>query len=265
MRQAHKAAYFTDAAHKALDRGGTLAPRLVIDNVYGDCSSPIYRDAEYRHGVRYSESGSDTRLAGFVEYYVRCRRCDNCLKHRARLWRARALAEVAAHPRTWFGTLTFAPEWRALVVMRADRDLRRDGLTLERIGPDERFKAIAASAGVEVTKYIKRVRKRYGSAVRYLLVFEAHRDGFPHVHFLMHQVSDTPLLWRHLDDAWTLGHSLFKLADKAHVGYVTKYLTKSMLARVRASSLYGRCVMQPDIPKAERNDPETAKRRRAVL
>ena len=47
-----------------------------------------------------------------VEMAARCRKCAGCLEHRRRLWTARALQEVNAHARTWFGTLTIRPEDR---------------------------------------------------------------------------------------------------------------------------------------------------------
>src|SRR3546814_5721811 len=44
-----------------------------------------------------------------VEVPSRCRRCENCLRHKQRLWTARAIDELKAASRTWFGTLTFRP------------------------------------------------------------------------------------------------------------------------------------------------------------
>src|SRR3546814_14458143 len=44
-----------------------------------------------------------------VEVPSRCRSCENCLRHKQRLWTARALDELKAASRTWFGTLTSGP------------------------------------------------------------------------------------------------------------------------------------------------------------
>ena len=52
-----------------------------------------------------------------VEQQVRCRKCDGCLAHKARLWIARGVDEIKASTRTWFGTLTVRPEDR--FVLRA--------------------------------------------------------------------------------------------------------------------------------------------------
>ena len=105
----------------------------------------------------------------------------------------------------------------------------------------EQFTRTVAVISKEITKWIKRLRKNTGSPLRYLIVVEKHKSGDPHFHLLIHEVDeDQPVLHRHLNQLWTYGFDHFKLVegDKA-ANYVCKYLSKSLLARVRASKRYG--------------------------
>lgn len=167
---------------------------------------------------------------------VRCRQCTNCLLHRQNLWTARAMDEVRAASRTWFGTLTVRPEERFKYSLVADL-----------LGPTrqscdkERFRQLATLIGMDITKMFKRMRKA-GLSFRYLLVCEAHKDGFPHFHMLLHEV-DEPIRKASLDGVWTLGFSNWKLVNEATQNaavYACKYLSKSALTRVRSSARYGR-------------------------
>jgi hypothetical protein len=147
--------------------------------------------------------------------------------------------------RTWFVTLTFAPEQRFRVKQEASKASRiyapeRFEITLT---DHEQFSALASAAGKHVTRWLKRVRKNSGARFRYLLVAEAHKDGFPHFHLLLHEGTSI-VTKRTLQGAWTAGFSSAKVVDCANgkAGYyVCKYLTKSVSARVRASLKYG-CV-----------------------
>ena len=60
---------------------------------------------------------------------------------------------------------------------------------------------------------------------------------------------------RILEDAWKLGFTSFKLVEPASstASYVTKYLTKSALARVRASVHYGTGLDRPTILEENTN------------
>lgn len=181
-------------------------------------------------------------LTAFVE--VRCRKCEACLAYRRRLWTARAIAETRLSARTWFLTLTFAPEARFVMEMRADKLSRqRRAERLEAVASQERFALVAAETGREVTKYLKRVRKNARVRFRYLQVVEAHKDGFPHYHLLIHEMANGAISKRELQGAWRGGFSQAKLVntlDAKATGYVCKYLSKSAATRVRASQRYGR-------------------------
>ncbi len=174
-----------------------------------------------------------------VEIEARCRKCDGCLRHRRRLWTARAVDEIDISQRTWFGTLTVAPEHRLRILWEAERKhLRRGGESLSSLSHAETFRLAADELGKEVTRWLKRLRK--SGPLRYLLVFEAHKDGFPHVHLLIHEQE-----YMHrkaaLEAQWRIGFSHWRLVEREPSAaiYVCKYLAKDALARVRASQSYG--------------------------
>lgn len=174
-----------------------------------------------------------------VEFEARCRKCDGCLAHRRRLWTARAVDEIGVSQRTWFGTLTVAPEQRLRMSWTAERKLlRRGGSGLSSLSGPDLYRCLAGELGSELTKYLKRLRKK--GPLRYFAVFEAHKDGFPHVHLLLHE-QEYEHRKRDLQDQWRIGFSHFKLTDRepAAAVYVAKYLSKDALTRVRASQSYG--------------------------
>lgn len=176
-----------------------------------------------------------------VELQARCRKCEGCLAHRRRLWTARAVDEIEASDRTWFGTLTVAPMQRFQLRVIAERKhLRRGGESLSSLEPSEQFKLLAGELGKEATKALKRLRKNTGARFRYLLVTEAHKSGDPHLHILIHE-QDKPISKRQLEAVWKFGFSKWKLVDRDRGAavYVCKYLAKDALTRVRASLKYG--------------------------
>lgn len=172
-----------------------------------------------------------------------CRRCQTCLKRHARLWRERAFIEIQESERTWFGTLTLSP----------DEHIRVDHLAATRerdfwsLSPDKKFAARKKVIGREITLYLKRLRKEGGVPFRYLCVYETHNSedtsdfmrGRPHMHFLLHEFAG-PIRKRSLDAQWKLGFSKWKLTDGMEAAwYVSKYISKAVDARVRASLRYG--------------------------
>lgn len=176
-----------------------------------------------------------------VDLPARCRRCEGCLTHRRRLWTARARDMIAAARRTWFGTLTVAPEQRFKLRIRAEaKRLRAGGESLSSLDATEQFRYLAHELHVEATRWLKRVRSQSGAVFRYLLVTEEHKDGHPHLHVLIHEVS-TPITKRVLEDQWRYGFSHWRLVgdDARAASYVCKYLAKDLRTRVRASVGYG--------------------------
>jgi len=179
---------------------------------------------------------------------VACRKCEECLKHKRRLWTARAMAETRNALRTWFGTLTVSPGRRFQAMLLAERKaLQRRCERLDDLTSIERTKAIAAELAPEVTKWLKRVRFVSKAHLRYLLVVEAHADGFPHFHLLLHETSLAQVSKRTLEGQWTYGFSSWRLVpagEMRQVTYVCKYLTKSAQTRIRASRKYGQLQLQ---------------------
>jgi hypothetical protein len=200
---------------------------------------------------RTSAQGSPSRT--YIE--APCRQCRPCLKARAREWREKARFETvwAADKgcRTWFVTLTLSPEERyraGVIASRRTKLLRSeeiDGLSARR-----QFQALHNAVSPWITKWLKRVRKGLASEgetpvrFRYLLIAEEHKDGFPHWHLLMHELYPSePLLKERMRREWFPRHGFtrFKVVANTDLAtwYVTKYATKSSLARVRASVNYG--------------------------
>lgn len=144
-------------------------------------------------------------------------------------WMARAASEQMFAKKTWFCTLTYGPNRRAAIMRAAS--LRDES----EIPPEKR---LITAAGCYVSAYSKTLRKR-GFVFRQLWVPELHRDGFPHWHGLVHDTNGV-ITWGDLTSAWSAGFSVVKLVKDANaIRYVTKYLSKAKLGRVRASLCYG--------------------------
>lgn len=142
--------------------------------------------------------------------------------------------------RTWFVTLTFAPAFRSRISLAAERSI--GGKEWGELSSEKRTAALAKEAQSFVTLWLKRVREESGAAFRYLLVTEAHKDGFPHIHLLISENGVSPLRHAVLSRQWRYGYSNAKLVDSDDpraAEYATKYLSKSPVTRVRASVGYG--------------------------
>lgn len=250
----------------ALANGGVLRPfldgtssRTVYWDVSGRCSRPV---AVLLHGRRELKNErfaviTDDPISKpwFVEMDTPCRRCVPCLKARAGRWRFRASAEFASATRTWLATFTLAPAIVNNLTSRCRVYLGRGGQDYDALPLaeqqamlfDELYSgAIAKSIGLDpldtVQRWLKRIRKNSGCEFRFLAIGELHKSGVPHWHLLLHeQHANEPLRYdKHLKGSWKLGFSSFKLArDKPGAVYVTKYLSKDLAARVRASKSYG--------------------------
>lgn len=194
--------------------------------VHGSCLSPI----------QITEMGGRSNRP-MLDTYVRCRKCPPCLQAKRALWSARAAQAIALHPRTWLVTLTCTPAEHFRLLNQARLAAIRSGFQPEEWSPSQEFAARWSQLGSEVTKWLKRVRDK-GARFTYLQVVEAHKSGLPHVHLLMHELD--ALTYRSITETWRLGFCHAKLVEGTDAArYVTKYLVKSALARVRASQQYG--------------------------
>lgn len=202
---------------KALEAGASGHPLSLQWDIHGACSDPL--------SISFQRARSIAQ--GVIDMKVPCRACKACLRLRARQWAARAGREYAAHNRTWFGTYTFGPLVRALISQH-----------IASLALSERSEARLKMAGAYVGRYLKKVRKR-GHKIRYMFVPELHADGMVHYHALIH--GDAELRWKDVTEPWPWGFTKVNLVTHGvrEIRYVTKYLAKAKLGRVRASLCYG--------------------------
>lgn len=250
-------------ARRAMAGGGRmLGPTEFLWNVSGRCEAPVTRTFEsgpYRGmsteqwDPRSFSTGRRPRWRGKVSFKpkivhgmtvhleTKCRRCRRCLKEKRAMWSARARAETLYSSRTWFGTLTLSADKHLLMINRARAKCARNGDDFDLLSEGARYSAEHREIISELTKYLKRIRKASKCQLRYLLVGEAHKTGLPHYHMLVHERLDGGTIGkRTLDEQWPWGFCKWRLVSTLEeASYVTKYLTKSDLARVRASIAYG--------------------------
>ena len=204
----------------------------------GTCTQPITMSA-HNHPTRI-----------LAKRLVRCRKCVECLHARRYYWAKAAIEQTrVAHEqgrRTWFGTLTLSPESQREMLARArlaseesNAEYWDDPLC------DARFAAVRRELVLECRRYWARLRKA-GHTFKYFLVFERHKSGLPHMHWLLHEVSG-PILKRELQAQWPWGFSNCHVvggaakqavAPEQAAWYVAKYLAKAEQARQIASKGY---------------------------
>ncbi len=168
-----------------------------------------------------------------VSINVPCRRCKKCLEFRQCRWRERAVNECDKANRTWWICLTFSPIHLAGVLLEA-----RSG----------ELKDIERAAYRHVQKYFKRLRKA-GSVFRYFAVYErGDKHGRSHYHLLLHETGSKPILNETIQEIWP-SNVWVRLLGSEDAGrtasYITKYATKSLDIRPRASVLYGKTSFPP--------------------
>lgn len=244
-------------ALRALSHGATRhSYRNVEWDISGNCENPLPRvlysnkTGNLKNITHHMNNGVITkrtlkpRPAMQVILHVPCRKCRNCLALKAWKWKHRAIWEIAQAERTWFGTLTLRPEEHYKVDLLA-RTHERNIAEADYVGV---FDGRARETGKLATKYFKRLRKETGQSFRYLLVTEIHDSkdtsdvmrGRPHLHVLLHEFADQPFRKELLQRQWPHGFSNWKLVEDVKAAwYITKYVSKALDARVRASIKYG--------------------------
>lgn len=246
----------------ALERGGRKDGALTVDwDISGDCQAPVGRelwahdadshpinrnrpvDPQTGRKLRPTEDRVRTEKAPIrVTLTVRCRKCDPCRNQRRKLWASRARNEIRQSARTWFGTLTLRPNSQYIALCQARARAAKKGIDFDALSFGEQFVRRHEMISPWITKYLKRLRKNSGYKFRFMLVAEAHKSGLPHYHILIHEeVPGDELKYDLLRKQWPHGFSEFKLVkDVKTANYISKYLSKSTAARVRASVRYGR-------------------------
>lgn len=225
---------------------------MVIDwDVAGNCSAPMTRINFARPGSTSKEIAiipGKTRSPLQVNLDVRCRKCKNCLRWRGSKWTARAIYETRTASRTWFGTMTLSPGDHDYVKHLCRQKDYRTGNDWDTLTEEQMFVSRHLECSRYLTLWLKRIRKNSGADLRYMLVCEAHKSGLPHYHALIHEANiDIRVTKRVLQAAWQQGFSNFKLVppdECAKATYACKYISKSSLARVRASRAYGGSQLQ---------------------
>lgn len=253
-------------ARTALENGGVIeGTRKVRWDISSGCQNPVtvwhdgavnrrplpalpisvagrFADEAAIHGKWRVENHDGLTKALLMDLITPCRQCPRCLALRAYRWRVRAETETNCAARTWFGTLTLSPEQHFKVRCQASLALP-PGQDWEALSEAEQFLARHRVIGRELTLYIKRVRQdATGAGLRFISVAERHKSGLPHYHLLVHEAHGGAVV-RHaaLKAQWTWGFSKWSLVKRKRRAayYVSKYIAKSALGRVRASVRYG--------------------------
>lgn len=208
--------------------------------ISGKCERPVRREMKFADRPKPWTKEIKVRNSTYhLDLDTRCRQCGPCLKARAYLWSSRAVSEFKRSERTWFGTLTLSPQAHFDIANGLRTASAKHGDDWDRRPSEVQFRDRCNEIGKSVTLYLKRIRKESSALIKYILVFEEHKTGLPHMHMLVHETGGT-VRYKTLTDQWRLGFTMWKLVhDEYAARYVTKYLSKSAIARVRASVRYG--------------------------
>lgn len=278
MRTVVRSTDWLTTASDALDGGARqLNVASLAWNIGGKCERPVYREhvgRTQRSKVVWIHRQRNSHDRQTLELWTRCRKCQPCLKARSYYWRMKAVSEVQASARTWFVTLTLNPAEHVRAQYMACLRLAGQSRDWDDLSSAEQFRERHNSISPTLTLWMKRVRKAaatdhrqaarkaencpatrgvrcachpladFSVPFKYALVAEAHKTGLPHYHLLISESDDAkPLRARHIKESWRSGFSNVKLVAQEDrnraVSYVCKYLSKSALARVRASVGYG--------------------------
>lgn len=186
--------------------------------------------------VRFGKKGKDAGPPVEVAMWAPCRKCPKCLQFRQMKWRQRVYNELMLTEmngrRSWWVTLTFSPVHLA-------------GILAEASPAGGSAKAVERAAYKHVQKYLDRLRKASKTRFRYLAVFErGEKTGRGHYHLVLHEVGPKPILKANIEKLWRSHvHARLVHIDKRVTGlasYISKYATKDVTVRPRASTGYGR-------------------------
>ena len=179
-------------------------------NIAPNCSNPYTVE---KWGKTTTDAFHDRKGVPLVYLTIdtKCRKCTNCLRSRSNDWNRRAISEVKVAARTWFATFTIDPYHRYMVLS----ETRYRVPAFEMIERERQFTEQVKTVNVEITKYLKRLRKETKVPFKYLIVAEKHKDGSPHFHGLFHEISpDHPLRKEVLQRQWKFGFTSFKLVTE---------------------------------------------------
>ena len=202
------------------------------------CYRPLrgWRSAEPNENGKYpivfSAKGRHGDVSQFVD--IPCGQCIGCRLERARQWACRCVHELKCHDHGVFVTLTFN-----------DDALRKRGHTSVDIR--------------DVQLFLKRVRKRYGSGIKFMASGEYGDDnGRPHYHVILFGVHfDDQKYWRtsnagmklyrsaKLEKIWcdpgtgvSYGYSSLGAVTFQSAAYVASYVLKKQVSPVVRNGAY---------------------------
>lgn len=228
MKRAAKDRATRSRARKMGLKGHQVSKTVFLDPRKPWCDSPVRVSTMSDPKDRFSMTVEATG-------HYPCRKCEKCLKFRRLKWRERALAEIAAAPRTWAITLTFDPLHYAGILAKAKAWA---GPNAEK---DWVEKKVHRTAYSHIQRYFKRLRKD-GHAFRYLAVFErGDTNDRVHYHLLLHE-TQRPIPKRALQSQWRSFSHCRLVADdgRGAASYITSYATKSFHMTPHASVSYGK-------------------------
>lgn len=189
------------------------------------------------------------KMAIHLDIATRCRRCEKCRAFRSWEWKHRMTEELRHGVRSWYGTLTLRPAEQYRVLVEGRRYTEARGVAWQSLSEDERFAIRARFALNEVSKYVKRFRKRAWGArgkspMAWVAVTEKHKSGLPHFHMLVHESAMRPVTHEILSSSWGLGFERWRLVRPDEgaqevAWYLCAYLTKDFSTRIRCSEKYG--------------------------
>jgi len=257
-----------DVRHQTIERlvaeGATKVGSVHVVPRVPYCDAPVGLEltgrrqdrADLRFDVYDPESGGGSDTAVML---VPCRKCAKCRLVRGLQWRKRMLVETITSPSTWFVTWTLSSYARTKLMELA---LQRYGST----APD----ALCSVVREWHQSAMKRLRQRVfeKGRLRFAAVVEHHKDGYPHIHMLVHGI----FTYRDLRGSWGHGFEDIRRVDDFGATYLTKYVIKEG-GSVWASKHYGRLTTvskknaraeteeQPGKAKRDKtNDPKTNER-----
>lgn len=202
--------------------GGTVAPGNFFADWAENCEKPI----ELKRMVTSRQAVDDIKPLE-LGLMVPCRKCETCLQYRQMMWRERAIYEIGKANRTWIVCLTFSPAHLALILLEAKSGSERD---------------VEMAAYKHVQLFYKRLRKK--AVFRYLAVFErGDKNDRAHYHLLLHEIDHNSIRKAFIESGWpSIKHARLVRSDVADgaATYVTKYATKSLSVKPRASFGYGK-------------------------
>lgn len=184
-------------------------------------------------------------ILGVIAVYARCRKCSRCLKARKAQWICRTIHEVDFWPVSRFVTLTAGGQARGFMEMEWNAS-GANGCNYDSLNVKDQKMLQKRVFHRYVGQFLKKLRGKIRklAGLRYFLVIEEHKDGFPHAHLIISEITNSERgLTADIIKAawWPNGFASVGIIQSAEAAYyVAKYLGKQSAGnRVRGSNSYG--------------------------